>query len=309
MDPTKRIIYIHLFLLCSNPVGVVRTSVRKITLATGFKGKIVEQAIDGLSSDGKVFVCGDLEVVLMDYPKYLPSCGTLAQTLASISSCIAKISNPIVVEKVRESFGCIGVHIDEIDSPMKHALCATQPGSSLSLFSTDLSPKRPSGALAVSVFPSATTQKRSHLSVTDSEVDLYIDTYNKLFGDISPMDYVPGEKKGVTRSRRTTIKCRISEMGPEWEVKLEEILHKAKESSFLRGEKGDFRLTFGWLVSKQENHQKIAEGMYNDGTFKPNALSDLRKFAEEQGLEGANLFSVSTDDAGQFLDGLKHKPA
>jgi hypothetical protein len=70
----------------------------------------------------------------------------------------------------------------------------------------------------------------------------------------------------LTPARRAAIKGRLKDAGgiEGWGI----ALGKAEASSFLRGERGDFRLTFDFL-SKQTNFTKLMEGNYDDRTDKP----------------------------------------
>lgn len=292
--PTTKRVYTHLLLSCSNSVGVVKSSIIKIALATGLKSKEVERIINNLSADDKIFLCDNQEIVLMDYPEYLPSQGTLASTLLSIASDIAQIENLVIKERVKESFRRIGVHTDEIETsrtPPLSAIKTKRKELSLPLFTNNPTTCSKKQVSPVAIF----TPKRSRLSVTEDEVDRYVEIYDEIFGDISPIDRVPGERKGVSKERRALIKRRVAEMGPEWESKLTDILQKASQSPFLRGEKTDFRLTFGWLTCSQEKHQRIAEGTYS-GNPNTNPFASLCEFAKEQGVsdpvtlgtEGAN---------------------
>lgn len=65
----------------------------------------------------------------------------------------------------------------------------------------------------------------------------------------------------LTPQRRAAIKGRLKDAGgvTGWEV----ALSKAEASSFLRGERGDFRLTFDFL-SRQSSFTKLMEGNYDD---------------------------------------------
>jgi len=296
----KRSVYKHLFLSCKSPAGIVKTSVRTLSVATGRPGKEIEQAMDDLAADRKIEIHEGMEIVLLEFPEYMPILGTISQTLEIVGRELDRTKNQNVRECVRKAFGSLGISIREANPeniPVKTRQKKIKDGEKPEILpekdaqkvsgetKTDM-PAIPASLPALGL--PVRFEKRHALSVSEEEVDLYAEIFKEYFGDIAPLDETPGERMGLPRNRRLMVKHRIAELGPDWEKKHTDTLEKARRSPFLCGKKTTFRLTFSWLTARRENSQKIREGQYDDAesSRRASALGNLREFAQEQGIRG-----------------------
>jgi hypothetical protein len=76
---------------------------------------------------------------------------------------------------------------------------------------------------------------------------------------------------GLNDKRRNKIRTRWAEFKTldKFTEVFNQMAHEANQSSFLRGEKGSFKLSLDWVLDNDNNYMKVLEGQYRDNRHGP----------------------------------------
>jgi len=91
-----------------------------------------------------------------------------------------------------------------------------------------------------------------------------LQTFVKVWNDYAEKYNLPKVKE-LTAKRKKKLKARLRE-NPNFLKDFEEALKQVEYSSFLKGDKSNWKIDFDWIVANDTNYVKVIEGSYKDQT-------------------------------------------